>query len=236
MRRIGPILFVVLLSASCLAQSPLGQIWQRVTSRRTSLTDDKITAGLKEALNVSTKNAVAKTGKPDGFLKNAAIKIVLPERFRKAGNTMRLLGMGPQLDELEVGMNRAAEQATPLAKSIFLNAVLSMSFDDARKILTGSDTAATEYFRTHSSVELATAFKPIVHQSLQNVGVVRQYTAVMQNPLAARALRAQNFDLDDYVVGKALDGLFYMVGEEEKKIRTNPIARTTDLLKTVFGR
>ncbi len=235
MRRISVLFTMTVLVVCCLAQSPLDQIWQKVTGRKASLTDDKITAGLKEALKVSTANAVAATGKPDGFLKNAAIKILLPERLRTAGKGMRMIGMGAQLDELEVGMNRAAEQATPLAKSIFLNAVLSMTFDDARRILTGSDTAATEYFRNRSSVDLATAFKPIIHKSLLNVGVVRQYAAVMQNPLAASVLRAQKFDLDDYVVGKTLDGLFYMLGEQEKQIRKNPAARTTALLKEVFG-
>ncbi len=235
MRRILLVLALTLISASCFAQSPLDQIWQRITTPRSNLSDQKIASGLKEALKVSTNNAVAKTGKPDGFLKNEAIKILLPERLRKIGNGMRMIGMGAQLDDLEVGMNRAAEQATPLAKSIFLNAVLSMTFDDARKILTGSDSAATEYFRNRSSAELTTAFRPIVHQSLQNVGVVRQYNAVLQNPLAARALRAQKFDLDDYVVGKTLEGLFYMLAAEEKQIRTNPAARTTALLKEVFG-
>src|SRR5512142_2848013 len=108
-------------------------------------------------------------------------------------------------------MNRAAEQATPMAKQIFLNALLKMSFDDARKILTGTDTAATEYFKKQSSQELATAFKPIAHQALQKVGVVKQYNQLMQNSMAAPLLQTQSFDLDNYVVGKTLDGLFYML-------------------------
>jgi hypothetical protein len=110
-----------------------------------------------------------------------------------------------------------------------------MTIDDARKILSGNDTAATEYFRAKSSAELATAFTPIVSDSLQNVGVVRQYNQVMQNPLASSLARSQNFDLNNYVVGKTLDGLFYTLGQEEKKIRTNPAAQTTSLLKEVFG-
>ncbi len=240
MWRIPTVVAAMLVSACCFAQSPLDQIWQRAKARASnptaaSLTQEKITAGLKEALKVSTGKAVARTGKPDGFLKNEAIKILLPERLRKASTGLRLVGLGPQLDELEVGMNRAAEQAVPLAKPIFLDAVLNMNIADARKILTGSDTAATEYFRDHSSAELATAFKPLVHQAMQNVGVVQQYTALMQNPMAARLLRAQKFDLDEYVVGKSLDGLFFVLGEEEKQIRKNPAARTTALLKEVFG-
>jgi hypothetical protein len=141
--------------------------------------------------------------------------------------------MGPQLDELEVGMNRAAEQATPQAKQIFLNALMSMNIDDARNILSGSDTAATEFFRNKSSAELTAAFKPIVHNSLANVGVIRQYAQLTQSPLAAPIM--QRFDMDGYVVSKTLDGLFYMLGQEEKQIRKNPAAQTTTLLKQVFG-
>jgi hypothetical protein len=132
-------------------------------------------------------------------------------------------------------MNRAAEQATPKAKQIFLNALSQMTINDARQILSGSDTAATEYFRSKSSAELATAFAPIVHSSLQNVGVVEQYDALLRNPIASTVVRTQNFDLDKYVVGKTLDGLFFTLGQEEKKIRTNPAAQTTSLLREVFG-
>lgn len=228
---------VLLVSTHCLAQSTLDQLWKRGTAQpAANLSNDKITAGLKEALKVSTNRAVAATGKPDGFLKNEAIKILLPEKLRRAGTGLRLVGMGPQLDELEIGMNRAAEQATPQAKQIFLNALMRMSIDDARHILSGGDTAATEYFREKSSEDLAAAFTPIVHRSLENVGVVKQYNQVMQNSLAAPLLQRQNFNLDQYVVTKTLDGLFYTLGQEEKRIRKNPAAQTTNLLKEVFGR
>lgn len=235
-RAIRTAAFIFLLSNLAFSQTTLDQLWKKVTARpASSLTTDKISAGLKEALKVSTSRAVASTGRPDGFLKNEAIKILLPEKLRNANRGLRLVGMGPQLDELEIGMNRAAEQATPKAKEIFLNALSQMTIDDARKILSGNDTAATEYFRAKSSAELATAFTPIVSDSLQNVGVVRQYNQVMQNPLASSLARSQNFDLNNYVVAKTLDGLFYTLGQEEKKIRTNPAAQTTSLLKEVFG-
>lgn len=236
MRRPEMVFTVILLAASCAAQSPLDQIWRKVTTpASTNLGNDKIAAGLKEALKISTNKAVATTGRPDGFLKNEAIKILLPPKLRKAGTGLRLIGMGPQLDDLEIGMNRAAEQATPEAKQIFLNALMQMSINDARNILSGDDTAATEYFRNKSSADLATAFTPIVHRSLQDVGVVQQYEQLKQNSLAAPVLRNQKFDLDSYVVGKTLDGLFYMLGQEEKQIRRNPAAQTTTLLKEVFG-
>jgi len=235
------LLIAILLSGCCFAQSPLDQIWKTATgahsqSNTANLSSDKIAAGLMEALRISTSKAVAATGRPDGFLKNPAIKILLPEKLKTAGTGLRLIGMGPQLDQLEVGMNRAAEQATPKAKQIFLNALSQMTITDARNILTGSDTAATEYFRNKSADELTIAFKPIVHNSLQNVGVVQQYNQLMQNSMAAPLLQSKGFNLDNYVVGKALDGLFYMLGEEEKQIRKNPAAQTTTLLKEVFGK
>jgi hypothetical protein len=236
----GFALAVLFLSSYAVAQSPRDQILGRktnkpanTTSTTSNLSSDKITAGLKEALKVSTSKAVDLTGRPDGFLKNDAIKILLPEKLRTAGRGLRLIGMGPQLDELEVGMNRAAEQAAPKAKQIFFNALMKMSIDDARRILTGNDTAATDYFRNASSADLTAAFKPIVHTAMQNVGVIKQFGQLTQNSLAAPAL--QKIDLDGYVVGKTLDGLFYMLGQQEKQIRTNPAAQTTTLLKQVFG-
>jgi hypothetical protein len=199
------------------------------------LSDDKIVAGLKQALQVSTSKAVSLTGRPDGFLKNEAIKILLPPKLQTVGRGMRMLGMGAKVDELEVGMNRAAEQAAPQAKQIFLAALKKMSFDDARHILTGGDTAATEYFERTSTADLTAAFSPIVHRSMENVGVVKQYDQVIASAPGGAAFAGQ-FDLTKYVVGKTLDGLFHMLGEEEKQIRKNPAARTTALLKEVFGR
>jgi Protein of unknown function (DUF4197) len=225
---------------SIRAQSPLDEIKRRIEQARKGsssnrLSDDKVITGLKEALRVGTGRAVAATGRPDGFLKNAAIKILLPQKLRNAGKTLRMVGMGSQVDALEVGMNRAAEQATPQAKQIFLRAVTQMTFSDARQILKGGDTAATDYFKNQSSDELTKAFAPIVHQAMENVGVVRQYNKLMQNPLAAPLASDKSFNLDDYVVGKTVDGLFYMLGQEEKKIRTDPAAQTTAILREVFG-
>jgi hypothetical protein len=132
-------------------------------------------------------------------------------------------------------MNRAAERATPQAKQIFLSALRKMTFDDARHILTGGDTAATDYFKRTSSADLTTAFSPIVHTSMQQVGVVQQYDRVIKSAPGGSLVSSQ-FDLDKYVVGKTLDGLFIMLGDEETKIRKNPAAQTTALLKEVFGR
>ena len=236
-------LLTALLTVSSSAGLQIDQIWNKAktiaeSSNATNLglSNDKITAGLKEALTVSAGKAVASTGRPDGFLKNQAIKILLPSGLATVGKGMRMMGMGAQMDELEVGMNRAAEQAAPKAKQIFIDAVMKMGFEDARKILSGNETAATEYFKKQSSDSLIIVFTPIVHKAMENVGVIEQYQKVMKNSAAAPFLGNQNFNLDKYVVGKSLDGLFYMLGEEEKKIRKNPAAQTTSLLKEVFGR
>ena len=226
------------LSATAVAQLDeiLKKADESLQHRDTSgLSDDKIIAGLKQALRVSTGKAVALTGRPDGFLKNAAIHISLPPKLQTVGKGMKMLGMGAPVDQLETGMNRAAEQATPQAKQIFLAALKRMSFDDARHILTGGDTAATEYFKRSSSADLTTAFSPVVHGSMEKVGVVQKYDKFIKTAPGGSTI-AKEFDLDNYVVGKTLDGLFYELGEEEKKIRKNPAAQTTALLKEVFGR
>ena len=239
-RLILALIVLPMLLAGASAQTSIGDIWKKIEKVRqgknaNALTDDKIVAGLRDALSVGTGRAVADTGRPDGFLKNAAIKILLPPKLQKAGKTLRMIGMGSQVDALETGMNRAAEQAAPQAKQIFLNAVMRMTFSDARNILSGGDTAATDYFKNQSSAELTKAFAPIVHQAMENVGVVRQYNKLMQNPLAAPLASDKDFNLDDYVVGKTVDGLFYMLGQEETRIRKDPAAQTTAILREVFG-
>jgi len=145
-----------------------------------------------------------------------------------------MVGMGAQVNELEVAMNRAAEQATPRAKQIFLDALRRMTFDDARRILTGGDTSATDYFKRQSSADLTRAFTPIVKDTMNKVGVMQQYNKMIRSAPGGAAL-AGRFDMDQYVVGKTLDGLFYMLGQEEKDIRKNPAARTTAILREVFG-
>jgi hypothetical protein len=224
------------LALSSFAQSQPDSLWKKGSTSAQSLGNDKITAGLKEVLTVSTGKAVAATGKPDGFFKNETIKILMPEKLRPMEKGVRLMGGGKQIDDLVLGMNRAAEQAAPQAKQIFINAVAKMSIDDARSILSGNQTAATEYFKKQTSQELSAAFAPIVHKAMQNVGVTKQYSAVMQQAPQLSFLKSDTFNLDKYVVDKSLDGLFFMLGEEEKKIRTNPAAQTTSLLKQVFGK
>ena len=200
------------------------------------LRDAKIGSGLKEALKVGTTNAVNLTGKTDGYFKNQAIKILMPERVRTLESGLRAVGYGPKVDEFVLSMNRAAEQAAPHAKKIFWDAIGEITFEDARKILKGPQTAATDYFRAKTTDRLTAAFRPIVDQAMNQVGVTRQYKELVGHAQAIPFLKAESFDVDSYVTGKALDGLFHVVGQEEIKIRTNPAARTTDLLKQVFAR
>ena len=200
------------------------------------LTDAKVAAGLKEALKVGTENTVNVTGHLDGYFKNQAIKILMPEKLHSLESGLRMAGFGSQLDEFVLSMNRAAEKAAPAAKQIFWDAIGQMTFEDARGILSGKETAATDYFRAKTSDRLTTAFKPIVSDSMNQVGVTRQYKELVGKFQMLPFARTESFDLDQYVVGKSLDGLFYVLGQEEVKIRTNPTARVTDLLKEVFGK
>ncbi|HTF91779.1 MAG TPA: DUF4197 domain-containing protein, partial [Verrucomicrobiae bacterium] len=197
--------------------------------------DAKIGSGLQEALKVGTENAVAQTSATDGFLMNKAIKILMPKTLQNMEKPLRMVGYGPQIDEFVVGMNRAAEKAVPFAKQIFWDAIGAMTFDDARKILNGNDTAATEYFKGKTSKNLQTAFRPSVEEVMNQVGVNRQYNDLIGKYKDVPFSKNIAFDVNQYVTEKATDGIFFVVGQEEKKIRTNPAARVTDLLKDVFG-
>jgi hypothetical protein len=200
------------------------------------LTDAKIGDGLKEALQVGTQNAVDFTGKQDGYFLNQAIKVMMPDNLQTLEKGLRAVGYGPKVDEFILSMNRAAERAAPEAKQIFWDAIGEMTFEDARKILDGPETAATDYFKGRTTDKLAAAFRPVIERVMNEVGVTRQYKELLGRAQAIPFLKLDKFDLDQYVVGKALDGLFHVVASEEKKIRRNPAARTTTLLKEVFAK
>ena len=203
--------------------------------QQSGLSEGKAGAGLKEALQVATEKSVSLTGRPNGYFSNAAIKILMPEKLRSVEQGLRAIGYGPQVDEFVLSMNRAAERAAPAAKQIFVDAISSMTFDDAKKILTGGDTSATEFFKAKTTDKLTAAFRPVIDKTMGEVGVVRQYQALMGRFEAIPFARSQTFDIDGYVTNKALDGLFHVVAEQEKQIRTNPAARTTALLQEVFA-
>jgi hypothetical protein len=198
--------------------------------------DAKTAAGLKEALQIGAGNAVSLTGQVDGYFKNQAIKILMPKQLQSLEKGLRAVGYGPQVDEFVLSMNRAAEKAAPQAKEIFAGAIGEITFADARQILTGGDTAATDYFKAKTTDKLTAAFRPAVEKTINETGVTRQYKELVGRFKAIPFAKSQSFDIDQYVVSKALDGLFHVLGEEERKIRKNPAARVTSLLKDVFGR
>lgn len=235
---------IVLLAATFAAVNPawaqfdqiLKGLGDKIGSSGGGLSDAKIGSGLKEALKVGTENAVLETGQTDGFFGNKIIKILMPKTLQRIEQPLRLVGYGPQIDEFVLSMNRAAEKAVPFAKEIFWDAIGEMTFEDARKILNGGDTSATDYFKAKTSKKLHAAFRPPVENVMNEVGVTRQYNALVGRYKSVPFAQSITFDINEYVTEKATDGLFYVVGQEEKKIRTNPAARVTDLLKDVFGK
>ena len=218
-----------------LSSSQIGDIAKRLGLGAGSLSDSKINAGLKQALQIGAENSVKLVGRKDGYFSNQAIKILMPKNLQPLEKGLRMIGYGPKIDTLVLSMNRSAEAAAPAARKIFVDAITSMSIDDARHILTGGDTAATEYFKQKTTPQLTTAFRPVVDKTMAENGVTKQYNALVGQYKSLPFAKSQNLDITDYVVGKALDGLFLEVGEEEKKIRKDPAKQTTDLLKEVFG-
>lgn len=206
-------------------------------STSTSTLDlDTVISGLKEALEVGSRKAIDEVSKPNGFLANDIIHIPLPKELQQVGDLMRNFGLEDQADQFENSLNKAAEDAAPQAANIIVNAIKDMSIDDANTILNGEDDAATQYFKENTSQELTALFRPTIENSLNQVGSTKYYND-LSDQIASLPLVGENINLDlpDYVTEQALDGLFTMIALEEKKIRENPAARTTELLKKVFS-
>ncbi len=201
----------------------------------TGLSNDKIVQGLTEALKVGTGNAVNILSKTDGFFKNPKVKIPYPKEIAKVENIVRMAGFGDKLDALELSMNRAAEKAAPAAKKLFVDAISHITFNDARKILKGRDNEATLYFKGKMSDQLARVFRPIIHDTMAKTGVTKNFQAVKNLSDLVPVSGFSNLNIDDYVTEKALDGLFTVISDEERKIRKDPAARISRILKEVFG-
>jgi hypothetical protein len=199
------------------------------------LSDAQIGSGLKEALAVGTQKAVKQVARPGGYLENKAIKILLPQSLHPVETGLRAIGQGPKIDDFIASMNHAAETAAPEAAGIFGNAVRAMTIDDARRLLTGGNTSITDYFKEKTSAQLTVAFRPHVEKAMAASGVTQKYNTLLGQAPQLPFMKSPKMDINSYVVGKALDGLFYELGQQEKEIRTNPAARTTDLLRKVFG-
>jgi Protein of unknown function (DUF4197) len=200
-----------------------------------AVSNQEAASGLKAALEKGSGTAVDLLGKTDGFLANKAVKIPLPGSLKKYEKLMRSVGMGKYADELIVTMNRAAEAAVPEAKTLFVDAIKKMSLKDAKGILTGGQTAGTEYFKRTTSGQLREKFLPIVKSATAKVQLAETYNEYAQKGAQFGLVSKEYANLDDYVTQKSLDGLFYMVAEEEKKIRQNPLQEGSDIIKKVFG-
>lgn len=193
-----------------------------------------IVAGLKEALTIGATKGAAALSATDGFFKNAALKILLPPEAAKIERTLRSVGMGKQVDEAILSINRAAEDACKTAAPIFTNAIRQMTVNDAIGILKGADTAATAYLKRTTSAPLTSAFKPVIDSSLQKTDATKHWTSLV-NAYNKFSLQKINPSLSDYVTEKALNGIYSQIALEEKNIRQNPAARATDILQKVFG-
>ncbi|MGH8668451.1 MAG: DUF4197 domain-containing protein [Burkholderiales bacterium] len=221
-----------ILACFCLAvvtcaPAALAQL-DRITSQEAS-------AALKAALEKGSQAAVASLGRSDGFFGNPQVKIPLPASLQRVERGMRRFGMGRHADELILTMNRAAEAAVPEARQLFIDAVRRMSVQDAKGILQGGDTAGTAYFRRSTEEPLRKRFLPIVKRATAKVGLAQQYNAYAERGVAFGLVKKEHANLDDYVTQEALDGLFLMVAEEEKKIRKDPVGAGTAIIRKVFG-
>ena len=206
-------------------------------TNKNKVSDNEISGGLKEALSKGVGSAIKTLGKEDGFFKNVRVKIPLPGSLQKIEKIVRVAGQGKAVDEFVLSMNRAAEKAVPVAVDVFVDSIKQMSFDDARQILfSKQQDSATQFFRRTSEETLREKFRPIVEDFTAKTGVTQKYKAMIGKAgFAAQFQGKDATDLDGYVTQKALDGLFLLIADEEKKIRKDPLGRTTSLLKKVFG-
>ena len=199
------------------------------------ITGKEAASGLKAALEKGSVAAVSALGRADGFFGNPQVKIPLPASLQRAEKMMRRFGMARHADELILTLNRAAEAAVPEARQLFVDSVRKMTVQDAKGILQGGETSGTEYFRRTTESELRKRFLPIVEQATQKVGLARQYENYAEKGVALGVVKKEDADLDAYVTRKALDGLFLVLGEEEKKIRKDPVGAGTGIIRKVFG-
>jgi hypothetical protein len=233
-------------AAGAHAQSVEDQLKDRLLGSRSgngSLSERDAAGGIREALAQGVDRAVRQLGKEDGFFRDQAVKILVPEKLRKLSDLARQLGAGKKVDAFELSMNRAAEKAVPLAAGILADSVRQMTLQDAIGLVRGGETSATDFFRRTSEQKLYDAFLPIVAKQTASVGVTQKYKDFTKkaggNALAGALLGSDGkgmsgADLDDYVTRRTIDGLFHVIAEQERQIRRNPGSRTTELLRRVF--
>jgi len=200
-----------------------------------NITNREAVSALKTALEKGSRAAVEQLGRENGFFGDARVKIPLPESLQRAERTMRRLGMGKYADEVVLTMNRAAEAAVPEAKQLFVDSVKKMTVQDAKGILTGGETSGTEYFKRTTADQLRKRFIPIVKKSTEKLGLAQKYNQYAERGVAFGLVKQEHANLDDYVTQKVLDGLYFMMAEEEKKIRKDPVGSASSIIKKVFG-
>jgi hypothetical protein len=220
-----PVLASLLALAQCRAQA----------LSLADLSNTDVTKGLKAALERGAQSAVSLLGKPDGFMGNEKVRIPLPKALNDGAQLLRTFGQGQRLDELIMAMNRAAEAAVPLALDLLVGAVRAMNVDDAKRIVNGGDTAATSFFAEKTRVPLGQKFLPVVAQTTEQVGLADKYNQIAGKAADLGLMRREEASIQQFVTDKALDGLFHMIGEEEQKIRRDPIGTGSALLSKVFG-
>jgi Protein of unknown function (DUF4197) len=199
------------------------------------LTDADATSGIKAALEKGALSAIGLLGRTDGFLGNEKVRIPLPGFLNDAGKLMKNLGQGKRVDALITAMNRGAEQAIPMAKDLLISTVKNMSVTDAKNILTGGETSVTTFFADKTREPLGVKFLPIVHQATEKVGLAEKYNSFASRAAGMGLVKKEDANIQQYVTGKTLDGLYFVVGEEEKKLRQNPLGAGSEILKKVFG-
>ena len=224
MRILGVLLSFVMLAAGPAASAGLAD-----------LSNADATSGLRQALTDGSAAAVKMLGTENGYFGNAKVKIPLPPGLQKIESGLRMMGMKRQADELVLSMNRAAEAAAPEAKQLLVDAVKKMSVQDAKAILSGGDTAATEYFRRTTEAQLTQRFLPVVKKATDRVGLAQQYNNLASQGASLGLIKQEDASIETYVTRKALDGLYLMIAEQEKAFRQNPVGATSDIVKKVFG-
>lgn len=235
------IFFASSISAQKDSSNKFGGLFKKATSiisqnsSGVNLSSDEIVSGLKEALSLGAQKSSDKLSATDGFFKDAAVKILLPKQVQDIESKMRMFGMGKLVDNAELSMNRAAENASKSAAPVFISAIKQMTVTDALNILHGTDTAATAYLRKTTTPQLVASFEPVIEESLKKTDAAKYWKDVFTayNRFSSKPV---DTDINSYVTGKALDGLFYYVAKEEANIRENPAARVSDILKKVFAK
>ncbi|MCL2657666.1 MAG: DUF4197 domain-containing protein [Betaproteobacteria bacterium] len=194
-----------------------------------------LSGGLREVLTQGASAAVSQLGAPNGFFGNPKLKIPLPNGIKQVEALLRMAGQGKQVDALETAINHAAEQAVSQAKPLLIDAVKKMTVEDAKAILTGGDDSVTQYFRKHTADALTLQFQPVVHKATENIGLAQQYNALAGKAASLKVVKSEDADLDSYVTRKALDGLYTVIGEQERAIRKDPVSAAGSLAKKIFG-